>query len=297
MNRDTITEYLSRTEGMVSNRTRFKIFQAVAAVNILIVAGPFIGQFLWNMIKPPPKRIMNVRMITQLPDQVSDHASSAMGGAPTPPTVTPVRRQQTTPAPPSPPPIKPVTFKPPPVAPVQPVITPKQPPVRVPPRKTARNKPKKQTQKPKPQPQQPKQPDKTFTQISDQDWQNMSRSSNSTPSTSQNREGAPSMPPGPPGDNIQGDKFMLDYSQFVAHYLKENWDTPSRIQLGGREPEVTIRLSFAPSGQIVSWQMVKPSGIAIMDTSVEKLMRFVKRIPKPPPQGLSELTLILAISD
>ncbi len=96
---------------------------------------------------------------------------------------------------------------------------------------------------------------------------------------------------------MPGDKFMLDYSQFVAHYLKENWDTPSRIQLGGREPEVTIRLHFAPSGQIVSWQMVKSSGIAIMDTSVEKLMRFVKRIPKPPPQGLSELTLILAISD
>lgn len=88
---------------------------------------------------------------------------------------------------------------------------------------------------------------------------------------------------------------MLDYSQFVANHLYENWDTPSSIQLAGREPEVTIQLRFAPSGQIVSWQMVKPSGIAIMDISIEKLMRFVKRIPKPPPQGLSELTLILSI--
>lgn len=138
--------------------------------------------------------------------------------------------------------------------------------------------------------------------MSQQDWQNMNRppatanantSSVAAPGGSRSSTG----PEGPPGDGLPGDKFALDYSQFVAQYLKENWDTPSRIQLGGREPEVTIRIRFAPSGQIVAWEMLKPSGIAIMDTSVEKLMRFVKRIPQPPPKNLSELTLILAISD
>lgn len=127
-----------------------------------------------------------------------------------------------------------------------------------------------------------------------------SASTSTTPTTSGSPKGSDSRsnkPIGPPGDNNPGDKFALDYSQFVGNYLKQHWEPPSRLQLGGREPEVTVTLYLAPSGQITSWKIVKSSGVTIMDNSVERLLRYVRKIPQPPPKGLNEITLIMVITD
>ncbi len=305
---------LSQTVGMVTNRTRFKIFQAVLAVHVLVVAGPFAIQSIYGIFRPPPKTIMTVRLMPPS-DEVAAVAQLKRGGGsgsdvPAPPAVIQ--------APPSQPSVKPVTaFRPPPVKPApRQVDAPKPPPVRVAQNKTQPKPPKKKPD-PKPPVQQQtvaaKPDNRKFDPISPQDWQNMNQPQQTSTSNSQvvnnqsnTRTGTgggstggsgPPSPTGEIGDGGTADKTRLDYSQYVAQFLKQNWDTPSRIQLGGREPEVKLKMYFAPSGQITSWKIVESSGIAIMDNSVEKLMRYVRKIPQPPPPGITELTLIMAIND
>ncbi len=307
---------LSQSVGMVTNRTRFKIFQAVLAIHVLVVAGPFAVQSIYGIFRPPPKTIMTVRLMPPS-DEVGLKPELGKGSGsdiPAPPTVIQ--------APPSPPSVKPVvTVRPPPVKPTpRQVDAPKPPPVRV--AQNTAPKPVITPKPPKPKPPTPKPPapkpdNRTFDPISPQDWQNMNQpqqaNTNTNTSNSQVADNQPnarsgtgrgatggSGPPDPSGligDGGTAEKTKLDYSQYVAQFLKRNWDTPSRVQLGGREPEVKLKMYFAPSGQITSWKILESSGIAIMDNSVEKLMRYVRKIPQPPPPGVTELTLIMAIND
>ncbi len=318
---------------MVSNRTRFKIYQAVTAIHVVVVAVPFIFQAVARMTAPPPKRIINIRLIEQNAEAPSDRNEHHVGGSapvsvpdepnrPDPPSQTPpaplVPPKVVAPVITIPPPVvikqpqvvksPPKIVKSPPVAPRQPTVL-KAPPVIV-----------KSPVKPKDpvKPKEPSKPERDFKPISSNDWQDMNKpkktdpqpttqppqqtssSTSSSTTTTTSSKGGGSKKPGPvgdPGDNIAGQKLALDYSQWVGQFLKEQWEPPSRLQLGGREPEVTVTLYLAPSGQIISWKMVKPSGVSIMDNSVERLLRYVRKIPYPPPKGLSEITLIMVITD
>ena len=104
-----------------------------------------------------------------------------------------------------------------------------------------------------------------------------------------------SVPQGPPGDNLEGEKFQLDYTQFVGQYLKANWEPPSVLQLGGRTPEVTVRIWLSSSGHITQWQLLKSSGNTLVDNSVKNLFSRIRKIPHQPPKGACVLTLLMEI--
>ena len=281
---------LDEVFALVSNRLRFKILQAVLAVHILVVACPFVWNLFSRIFNPPPKKLINVRLITQLPDAPSEFSSSAKGGAPPPPRVIPTRPQpRVRPQPIKPPPIKPV--KAPTIKPVkrqtpikkQPVVKPKTKPQ---PPSPPRPQPKLQPPSPPSRPQPKLQP------ITDSQWQEMNRPK--TPP--ENRNVSRTEPQGKPGDNQEGEKFRLGYGEYVGKYLKDEWVEPSIHQLGGHRLEVEVKIWFSPSGVITRWQLLKSSGVTAVDISVINLFREVRELPQPPPKGLSDLTLILEAS-
>ena len=282
---------LDEVFALVSNRLRFKILQALLAVHILVVACPFVWNLFSRIFNPPPKKLINVRLITQLPDAPSEFSSSAKGGAPPPPRVIPTRPQpRVRPQPIKPPPIKPV--KAPTIKPVkrqtpikkQPVVKPKTKPQ---PPSPPRPQPKLQPPSPPSRPQPKLQP------ITDSQWQEMNRPK--TPP--ENRNVSRTEPQGKPGDNQEGEKFRLDYIQFIGKYLKEEWNTKNILPRGVDKTEVKVRIWLSPTGAITQWQLLKSSGFTAVDISVINLFREVRELPQPPPKGLSDITFSMKIKD
>lgn len=292
---------LDKISGQVSNRLRFKILQAALAVHILVISCPFVWNLFDRILNPPKKKIINVRLVTQLPAAPSETSSSAKGGAPTPPAIIPNMPKvspRPRPKPIKPPPIKPVS--PPQIQPkVQPKAPPKiQPPTppkvqpKVQPKSAPKAKPKPQPKTP-PKPTPPAEPEKTFIPITE-DPRAVSNQAETTqvPQVVSNQA---RIPQGPPGDDQEGEKFQLDYTQFVGQYLKANWEPPSVLQLGGDTPEVTVRIWLSPAGNITQWQLIKSSGNTLVDNSVKNLFFKIRKLPHPPPKGVTDLTLLMEI--
>lgn len=290
---------LDVVSGQVSNRLGFKILQTALAVHILIITCPFVWNLFDKMFNPPTKKIINVRLITQLPSAPSETSSSAKGGAPSPPAIIPVMPKvapRPQPKPLKPPPIKRVTPpkiqpKPQPKAPAPPKIQPKPAPKKPTPR------PQKPVRRPTPTPTpkpQPKKPEKTFEPIS-VDPRAVENQARILEEQRRVASSQVSVPQGPPGDNLEGEKFQLDYTQFVGQYLKANWEPPSVLQLGGRTPEVTVRIWLSSSGHITQWQLLKSSGNTLVDNSVKNLFSRIRKIPHQPPKGACVLTLLMEI--
>ncbi|MDD2404416.1 MAG: energy transducer TonB, partial [Victivallaceae bacterium] len=127
--------------------------------------------------------------------------------------------------------------------------------------------------------------------ITDSQWQEMNRPK--TPP--ENRNVSRTGPQGKPGDNQEGEKFRLGYGEYVGKYLEDKWDPPSILQLGGHMPEVEVRIWLSTTGAITKWQLLKSSGFTVVDNSVIRLFRDIRKLPHPPPKGLSDLTLILVV--
>ncbi len=89
---------------------------------------------------------------------------------------------------------------------------------------------------------------------------------------------------------------VVSYAQSVGAFLRPRWDQPSRTEVGGRQPEVTIRLRVSSSGIVISAKILQRSGVAAMDRSVQKLLNSLRQVPTP-PRGIDHIDLIMALED
>ncbi|MDD5697449.1 MAG: TonB family protein [Victivallaceae bacterium] len=93
-----------------------------------------------------------------------------------------------------------------------------------------------------------------------------------------------------------GTGVTASYENQLGAYLYRLWDTPDKSVLGGKRPEVKIRLDIAADGRLRNSTVLKPSGIAAMDESVKQLLGKIKLLPAP-ENGPREVTLILEVTE
>ena len=74
------------------------------------------------------------------------------------------------------------------------------------------------------------------------------------------------------------------------------WNQPAKSELGGRYPVVDITLTVESSGRVSSARISHRSGVKAMDSSVDRLLKNLKRLP-PPSAGRMQFTISLEIVD
>ena len=94
--------------------------------------------------------------------------------------------------------------------------------------------------------------------------------------------------------NTKNTGIAQSYENSVGAYLYQLWDTPDKSILGNKRPEVKIQLNIAANGQLLNARILKPSGVAAMDKSVQKLLQKLKYLPVP-SNGAQKITLILEV--
>lgn len=97
-----------------------------------------------------------------------------------------------------------------------------------------------------------------------------------------------------PGHNAPGgQRGSSGYDKIVSAQIHRMWVTPDRQRLGGREPEVTLKIVIAPNGRVTSKQIIRSSGVLAMDQSIRELLNALQFV-KPPPDGRSH-TLVFSL--
>jgi TonB family protein len=77
------------------------------------------------------------------------------------------------------------------------------------------------------------------------------------------------------------------YIQALSQVLRAAWDQPSRAEVGGRSPVVTVALEISASGNLTLARITRESGVTAMDASVRSVLERVKRFPPPRDYGLT----------
>jgi TonB family protein len=90
-------------------------------------------------------------------------------------------------------------------------------------------------------------------------------------------------------------KIIAAYSDTVGAYLEPIWEQPDKVSLGGRFPEVTIKIDIDGNGRVSGSRIIRRSGISVMDSSVDKLLKNLKHVPPPPDKRAKSVTIIMAI--
>jgi TonB family protein len=86
------------------------------------------------------------------------------------------------------------------------------------------------------------------------------------------------------------------YYDQVTLFLYDLWEQPSKAELNNQKPSVTVHIAIDASGNVRSATIVKKSGFAAMDASVDALLLKIKSRPLPqPPHGADEFDALLAI--
>ena len=87
------------------------------------------------------------------------------------------------------------------------------------------------------------------------------------------------------------------YGLLVSTQIKRMWKTPDRGRLGGREPEVTVKITIAPNGKVISKSIVRRCGVVAMDESVQELLDTLQFVKAPPDGKTTTLTFNLIAKD
>ena len=95
-----------------------------------------------------------------------------------------------------------------------------------------------------------------------------------------------------PGGGGQGDTFMAA----VITVLTDQWMQPTRVEIGDEEPTVTTSITVRADGTVTAFQLTKPSGVAAMDDSVERLLRKVRKLPPLGQYGLLQSVLTIEVT-
>ncbi len=279
-----ITDQELKAGEMVSLATRKKIRKTVIITHVAVVLLPFLVLMIYQWFKPTPPERIKVRLV-QMP--LADN-SGERSMAPRPQVEKPKTKQKKT-----------VKKK---VKPKKKLVKKAKPkPKKKLVKKTKpKAKPKKRiTKKTKPKPKsKPKRKilsandikisrevvkNRTRKKLSSADlekkilknWKKVNYSAN--PSTRYNG------------------KVTAAYSDTVGLYLEPIWEQPDKTSLAGRFPEVTIRLDIDGRGRVTRARIVRRSGISVMDSSITKLLRKLKRVPPPPGGKAKSVTIIMAI--
>jgi TonB family protein len=97
-----------------------------------------------------------------------------------------------------------------------------------------------------------------------------------------------------PGDTSSS--RIPEYYERVSAFLYDIWNQPSKAELKGVKPTVSLFLKVDSSGKILSSSITRPSGISPMDASVNELLKTLDSIP-PPPTGAMTLNVSLEVTD
>jgi TonB family protein len=89
----------------------------------------------------------------------------------------------------------------------------------------------------------------------------------------------------------------IDYYDTVSSYLYRLWKQPSKAELKGLRPSVTITMSVSGNGSVRSARISSRSGNQPMDRSVSELLGRLKIIPAPPDGREIEISVTLVIVD
>jgi len=81
-----------------------------------------------------------------------------------------------------------------------------------------------------------------------------------------------------PGD----DELGSTYDENLVGTLYELWKPPSDALLAGRRPVVLTRITVNPAGKVLKAEILRRSGFAPMDESVQKLLNSLSELPTPP---------------
>lgn len=266
----------------------FKITVWVVIAHILLVMGvifvPSLVDWFHKLLHrndPPPVIVMKVGL-ADLPEGDSPDAP------PQPPEPPKPRPEPPKPEPPKPEPPKPEPPKPEPPPPPKP-----QPP-----------KPK--PEPPKPQPPKPKPPKKTSKELIEEIRKNRTgkvieretkaqkearlrqaaeeararkERENALAALQQARQGIKNA--GLPGMQATvADRAYINDK--LKPFVDQRYTQPSDSLLNGQKPEVTLELSIAADGALVSCRIVKGGGFGPMDDSIEALKEKIRVLPVPP---------------
>lgn len=95
------------------------------------------------------------------------------------------------------------------------------------------------------------------------------------------------------GSGLLGGDAADSFASAVSAQLHERWNQPSRSEVGKAQPRATITLTVRADGTVTVARIVTPSGNAVMDASIEVLLRDLKVLPAPSGFGLSSSSVTL----
>lgn len=87
---------------------------------------------------------------------------------------------------------------------------------------------------------------------------------------------------------------MNDYQMRLKNYVEPKWVQPDASSLNNRKPSVEISLTIEKSGRVKAKKIVRKSGIAAMDRSIDELLAKLNTVPVP-PEGNLTISITLTI--
>ena len=90
---------------------------------------------------------------------------------------------------------------------------------------------------------------------------------------------------------------MLDWRKKVAKRIAKKHVYPRSAISREIEGKAKVRVTLARSGEILNYEVVTPTGQAVLDKAIPKMMKRLNPFPKP-PDSLSDaqLTFLLPIT-
>ena len=92
----------------------------------------------------------------------------------------------------------------------------------------------------------------------------------------------------------QGTQISQNYFEKISALMYQSWQQPGQSELRGKYPVVDVEITVNGSGKILKSRIVRKSGVAVMDQSAQKLLRELRRLPRP-PSGKTTFTVSLEI--
>ena len=82
-------------------------------------------------------------------------------------------------------------------------------------------------------------------------------------------------------------KITAEYRKAVGTLLRQRWQEPSALILDGDVGNPTLKLVIRNDGKVEEAWLTGSSGNAIVDNSVKRLLKRIKKIPAPSQYGVS----------
>jgi TonB family protein len=96
-----------------------------------------------------------------------------------------------------------------------------------------------------------------------------------------------------PTNSVAGN-VSQNYFEQVSALMYQTWQQPNHSELRGKNPVVNIEITVDAYGRVLKSRIVQRSGVVAMDRSADKLLREIRKLPKP-PTGKTTFTVSLEI--